>query len=106
MNISNNLGAYLAGLIEGDGTIYVPSFDKQINSFKKNSPSINIVFNEKDYPLAEKIQSIIGGNINKYPKQKYLIIKVQDFYHINKIVKLINGKMRSPKIEALKRLID
>jgi len=57
-----NLGAYLAGLIEGDGTIYVPeSFRNKKN--KINYPYIKICFNIKDKPLALKLYSIFNGNI-------------------------------------------
>ena len=49
-NISSQLGYYLAGLIESDGTIIVP---KEGSS---NTPKIDIVFNIKDKPLALHIK--------------------------------------------------
>lgn len=45
------LGPYLAGLIEGDGSIYVHD---EIDS--KNAPQIEIAFDIKDIKLIEKIK--------------------------------------------------
>jgi hypothetical protein len=39
----------LAGLIESDGSVITPSFNKT-----KNKPTIKIVFQKKDKPLAEQ----------------------------------------------------
>ncbi|GMM49026.1 hypothetical protein DAPK24_040440 (mitochondrion) [Pichia kluyveri] len=57
---SNQLGYYLAGLIEGNGSIIIPT---SIRSKKKvlNYPSIQIVFKNKDYPLAYSIMNELGG---------------------------------------------
>ena len=51
----NQLGAYLAGLIEGDGNIYTPRLNV------KGYPQIEIAFDIKDVQLAKKIISVIGG---------------------------------------------
>lgn len=50
----NQLGAYLAGLIEGDGNIYTPGLNV------KGYPQIEIAFDIKDIQLAKKIISVIG----------------------------------------------
>jgi hypothetical protein len=50
------LGAYLAGLIEADGSFAI--HDKESKA-KKYSPKILIVFSVPDKPLAEKLISII-----------------------------------------------
>lgn len=43
----------------------------------------------------------------EYPKNtKYLNLLFQDVTTLEKIAVLINGKMRTPKIEALHRIID
>ncbi len=43
----------------------------------------------------------------EYPKNSnYVILLFQDLNSIRKIAILLNGKMRTPKIEALFRLID
>lgn len=51
----NQLAAYLAGLIEGDGNIYTPGLNV------KGGPQIEIAFDIKDIPLTRKILSVIEG---------------------------------------------
>lgn len=41
-----------------------------------------------------------------HKNSKYLDLLFQDLNSIQKIAVLLNGKMRTPKIEALHRLID
>jgi hypothetical protein len=53
------LSSYVAGLIEGDGTIHVPKTERS-NKGNLNYPSIQIVFHLKDLPLALLIQKEIG----------------------------------------------
>lgn len=100
------LGPYLAGLIEGDGHIYVSSVDNL--STKKIWPSyIEIVFDIKDLQLFIKIKEVLkGGYLTIRPNGQSgrLTIKKRDIL-IN-LVKLINGHFRTPKIEALHRLIE
>lgn len=48
-------GSYLAGLIEGDGTIVVPKQERFLKG-KLNYPSIQIVFQIKDFPLCIIVQ--------------------------------------------------
>ena len=95
----NQLGPYLAGLIEGDGTIAVSLKNKY-------NPKIIIVFNLKDLPLAEYLQNItLCGKIQKPSGRGYILWAIQDLNGILKIISIINGYMRTPKIEALHRLI-
>ena len=100
------LGHYLAGLIEGDGSLIVP---KTIRNQKGKLlyPVVKITFVEKDAPLANKIKEVLNGGTLVYSKNsKYLDLLFQDLNSIQKIAVLLNGKMRTPKIEALHRLID
>src|SRR6266704_1646121 len=53
------LGAYLAGLIEADGSFAIHDKDSKA---KKYLPKILIVFSLNDSPLAEKLMSIINHN--------------------------------------------
>ena len=70
---SNNLGPYLAGLIEADGSIIVP-----INH--KSSPMIKIVFNSKDKPLADYLMKITGCGRFSIPKKgNYLIWIISNY---------------------------
>lgn len=59
------LASYVAGLIEGDGTIHVPKTERS-NKGNYNYPSIQIIFHLKDLPLALLIQKEIGhGSIRR-----------------------------------------
>lgn len=51
----NNFCSYISGLIEGDGTIFVPETERSPKG-NLNYPCISIVFNLRDFPLAQLIQ--------------------------------------------------
>ncbi len=98
------LGPYLAGLIEADGHIAV--HDKNSKS-KKYSPKIIVVFSLADKPLAEKLSSILqAGKITSKPKIGHVLWQIIAKQEVIQIVSLINGYMRTPKIEALHRAIN
>jgi hypothetical protein len=94
-----NLSYYLAGLIEGDGYI-------SINN--KNKVLIAITFNIKDKPLADKLLIILGLGKGFIVKRKTNSIELRfsSIISLKKIINLINGKFRTPKIEQLYKLID
>jgi hypothetical protein len=97
---SKNLGSYLAGLIEGDGSIYIPKDNK-------NASRIRIAFNSKDLPLALIIQkNLNGGNIYKKKGKNAYTYEISDIKNLIKLVDLVNGNMRTPKIVQLYKLID
>lgn len=57
--------------------------------------------------MALNIKVVIGGGRIVHPKNSnYIDLLFQDVNSIQKIAVLLNGKMRTPKIEALHRLID
>lgn len=100
MTDNNQLGPYLAGLIEGDGSILVPG------KGAKWFPYIEIAFDIKDFKLMQKIQSVLGGgyiSIRPNGNSGRLVIKKKVL--LLKLINLINGHMRTPKMEALHRLI-
>lgn len=101
-NSSFNIGPYLAGLIEADG--YIGVHDKNSKA-KKHRPRIVVVFNKADKPLAEKLSSVLQvGNVRVVMGYvKWEILAKQE---VLKIINLINGYMRTPKIEALHRAIN
>jgi LAGLIDADG endonuclease len=102
--LRSQIGPYLAGLIEGDGTISVHNPNSQT---KKYSPKIIIVFKKADLPLANYLQYITkSGKILIKPERGYVLWQIQDIVSIFNIVSIINGFMRTPKIEALNRIID
>jgi LAGLIDADG endonuclease len=50
---SNNIGPYLAGLIEGDGTFAIKNGNNKSTITNKNyNPKIIVVFKKSDLPLA------------------------------------------------------
>jgi len=102
----DNFGYYITGLIEGDGSIYVPKIERSIKG-KKNYPSIQIAFNLKDLPLAMLIQKKLGhGSLSRVKGANAYVLTINNNEGIILLVNLINGKFRTPKIHALFNLID
>ena len=103
---NSKLSYYLAGLIEGDGTIIVPKTERSSKG-KLNYPSIQIVFHLKDLPLALLIQKNLNcGSISRKKGVNAYIFTINNNEGLISIVNLLNGKLRTPKIYALKNLID
>ena len=106
-NLNKSLFSYyLTGLIEGEGTIITP---KSLRSPKKKLyyPSIQITFHLKDLPLALLIQKeLSAGSLCRKKGVDAYILTINSNEGILKIISLINGKMRTPKIHSLNALID
>jgi hypothetical protein len=99
-------GSYLAGLIEGDGSIIVPSTLRNEKG-KLLYPKIKITFVGKDLPLAKKLIEVLGKGTLEWSKNNtYLNLLIQDTKTLYFIASIINGKLRTPKIEANHRLIQ
>nr|QJS52072.1 putative LAGLIDADG homing endonuclease [Stigeoclonium helveticum] len=102
LRLKKTWGPYLAGLIEGDGSIIVPQLDS-----KGLNPLIRICFNEKDLPFAQYLVKMLGYGRIVFPKKgKFILLEISDFEGLYYIVNLINGYFRTPKIEACHRLIE
>ena len=102
-NKKSNIGPYLAGLIEADGSIAV--HDKNTKS-KRYRPKILVVFSLPDKPLAERLAFITQtGKVYNKDRAGCVIWHIQKTEDVVKIINIINGYMRSPKIEALQRAI-
>lgn len=100
---SLNLGSYLAGLIEADG--YIGVHNKNSKS-KKYRPKIILVFSLADKPLAEKLSILLqAGKVISKPNIGHVLWQIIAKEEVIKIIHLINGYMRTPKIEALHRAI-
>nr|YP_203338.1 orf279 [Zancudomyces culisetae]AAW49505.1 orf279 [Zancudomyces culisetae] len=83
----NDFGYYLAGLIEGDGSI------------NKINPYISICFYELDTPLAYYIKKKIGyGTILKIKNKRAINYHLRHKDGIIRLIDLINGKLRTNKI--------
>ena len=103
---NSNFISYLTGLIEGDGTIIVPKTERSPKG-KLNYPSIQIVFHKKDLPLALLIQKNLGfGSLISKKGVNAYILYTNDKKGILKLVNLLNGQMKTPKIHSLYKLID
>jgi hypothetical protein len=101
-----NFSSYLTGLIEGDGTIVVPRCSRSSKG-KLNYPSIQIVFQLKDLPLALIIQKELGfGSIMRKKGKNAYVFTINNYKGLIYTINLINGKMRTPKINSLYNLID
>lgn len=103
LNENSNLGPYLAGLIEGDGTFAIHDIKSTAKIYR---PKIIIVFKLADLPLAEYLQELTkSGIVYKKQDRGYVLWQIQDIIGVYTIVNIINGYMRTPKIEALHRTI-
>ena len=102
-NKNKNKNSYLAGLFEGDGHIWLPN----LNLKKKHNPRFCITFGLKNEPLATKILEIIEyGHIRYKPKENACVLIVSPVKGLKKIITLINGELRTPKIQQFHKLID
>ncbi len=97
-------GPYLAGLIEGDGTIIVHNEHTKV----KYSPIIEIVFNKKDLGLAKYLEKRwkIGKINESCSEEKYVLWRISKIEDVYKLINLVNGYFRTPKYEALVKAIN
>lgn len=99
-------GSYLAGLIEGDGTIIVPEQERSAKG-KLNYASVQIVFQLKDFPLCQIVQKLIRhGSISKKKQSAAYVLTINNIDGLIVLSNLINGKMRGPKYSQFVLLIQ
>ena len=104
--VNNNFffASYLAGLIEGNGLIHVQ--DPNSNTKIIYRPKIIIVFNINDKPLAEKLSAELKvGKVINREKAGHVLLQILAKEEVLKIMNLINGYLRTAKIETLYRVI-
>lgn len=102
-NTISNKSSYLAGLFEGDGHIWISNDLKK----KKHNPRFCITFSLKNEPLAKKLLGIIQyGHIAYKPKDNACVLTVSPVKGLKRLVSLLNGELRTPKINQLYLLID
>ena len=100
---TNDLHTYLAGLFEGDGHIWIQKEDGK----KRHNPRFCITFSLKNEPLAKKILDIVGSGFIRYkPNNNACVLVISPVIGLKKVVYLINGQLRTPKIHQLYKLID
>lgn len=103
---SSNFAQYLTGLIEGDGCIVVPTKERSDRGHL-NYPAIQLSFHGKEFPLAQAVQRALNtGSIARKAKANAYILTVNDLTGVLLVISLLNGNMRTPKINELHRLID
>lgn len=95
--------SYLAGLFEGDGHILI----SKPGTKKMHNPRFCITFGLKNEPLAKKLLSIIEfGHIRFKPKDNACVLTISPVKGLKTVVSLINGELRTPKVNQLYLLID
>jgi hypothetical protein len=95
------LDYYIAGLFEGDGHIVMPTV------FNKHNPRWHITFHIKNKPLAQKLLSKIGYGFIRYKtKHNACVLTVSPVKGLKVLIYMINGKLRTPKINQLYVMID
>ena len=104
-NLNPSFCSYLAGLIEGDGTIIVPKVERSKKG-RLNYPSIQIAFDIRDFPLAMVIQKELGcGSLSKTKGVNAYRLTINNYEGLILMVNILNGHMRTPKVEMLYLLI-
>jgi LAGLIDADG DNA endonuclease family protein/cytochrome c/quinol oxidase subunit I len=99
----NDIKGYLAGLFEGDGHIWI----QKPSDKKRHNPRFCITFSMKNEPLAKKLLELIGSGFIRYKLQdNACVLVVSPVIGLKKIVGLLNGELRTPKIHQLYNLID
>lgn len=97
---------YLAGYIEGDGSLYTPKSLKNKNN-KSLVCSIEIIFHISDLEFAKLLQKRIKhGNLYLSKKNQTVRLMIQNLDGVLSVIHLINGKMRTPKIYKLHLMIE
>lgn len=103
--VNKKFGAYLAGLWEGDGSIWIPK-TTHAPSGKRYTPHFYITFHDKDYPLVLALQKLIGGTIrNKSENHAYVLI-ISGINGLQNVIYLMNGYLRTPKVHQFNKLIQ
>lgn len=83
LNNNQQLGHYLAGLIDGDGHF-------------SNIPQLVIIFSAADAFLAYYLKESLGfGNVRKIKNKNAYLLIISDKEGILKVINLINGKLRT-----------
>ncbi len=101
---SSSLAPYLAGLIEANGSIAVHDPNSKTQLYR---PKFIIVFSLADKLLADKLAQLTqAGKVYLKENAGCVLWQIQKKEDVLILINLINGYMRTPKIEALHRAIN
>lgn len=95
----DQLHYYLAGLIEGNGSIIV-------RKGKRQAPMIVFTFGKKEIPMYVKLKQVINSGYIYTEKKGICRYSITNPEIVTRIIRKINGKFRTPKIYALHKAID
>lgn len=100
MIVNEDLSYYIAGLWEGDGYIVAANSKTKYFTFV-------IMFNKNNIVLANFLKFYLGYGYIKYKTcENSLALTISNQKGLISIVKLLNGKLRTPKICKFNILID
>lgn len=91
-------------MVEGDGSIKIPT-SLRSQKGKLLYPSVTIIFAKKDYNLAKFLSAKLEGTISK-SSGDWFVLSLYKLSSLDNFANLVNGKFKTPKVEALHRLID
>lgn len=100
----SNFGAYLAGLWEGDGSLWIPK-TTHAPSGKRYTPHFTITLHEKDYPFVLALKSLIGGTIRYKDGNHAYDLVVSNLQQLQHLIDLVGPHLRTPKIYRFNLLI-
>lgn len=98
---TNQLGHYLAGLIEGDGSIIFRKGERE-----KISPKIVFTFGKNEIPMYERLQQILKTGVIYEEKNGVCRYSITNADAVINVINLVNGKFRTPKVQVLHNAID
>lgn len=103
---TENFGYYLAGLLEGDGSIYIPALSKNSILNRVLNPRIIFTSHISNLGLHAFIQSELG-NIGRFQVTGSNTLRyiIGDLKGIQIFINLIHGKLRTPKNKTFNNLI-
>lgn len=101
----SRLGAYIAGLWEGDGHIWIPK-TTHAPSGKRYTPHFAITFAEADYPLVLVLRALLGGTIRHKVENHAYVLTLSSIPSLIAISCLINGYLRTPKLDKFNEMLQ
>jgi hypothetical protein len=100
IKIENDISYYITGLWEGEG--HIVAMSEKTKSF-----TFAITFNKNNEKLANYLSTYVGyGYLRKKIKENTLVLTIGNKKGLLRIAKLLNGKLRTPKIDKFNKLID